>query len=321
MKSIQRNNLLHTAAIILIAAFATLLYSCDRSEIVPPVKPPVEEVDPEVPFIDTSIKKGVGMGTNTSIGVWWKNIVNLKAHWFYTWGFEIPSTQTDNLPQNCEFIPMFWNGATVTKANIDKLNTLYQEGKVKYVLGFNEPDLAAEANMSVEDALVKWKFICDNLNPEIKLISPSTSYPSISETSWMTRFMNGVAEQGLRVDYIAIHIYQPNTVSLFTDPVKNVYEKWGKKVWITEFGVRDDNATSVAANRYTPAQMLSFAQSLLPELEKMDAVDRYAWFNASPTMSGLWPCGLINTNGLPTALGDYYSNFHPNKEIIAPPQP
>ena len=258
----------------------------------------------------------MGSSTNTAVGVWWKNIVNMKPHWFYTWGTLIPDDQQANIPLNVEFVPMFWSGAAVTTNNINKINALYEEGKIKYVLGFNEPDLTNEANMSVKDALDAWAVLCEKLNPGIKLVSPATSYPSLTETSWIVQFMDGVAERGLRVDYMAVHIYQPNTVTLFTNPVSAVYERWGKKIWVTEMGVRDDNTGGdPTKNRYTPAQMLSFAQSLLPELEKMEAVDRYVWFNASPTMSGLWPCGLIDANGLPTIVGDYYSSLHPNTSI------
>ncbi len=317
----MKNNRTHTLPYqiglkLMVLCMVFFMVACDSSEITPPVKPIVEEEEPEVPVEDTSVKKGMGMSTNTTVGVWWKNVINMKAHWFYTWGTFIPEDQIESMPQNCEFVPMFWNGATATQANIDKLNTLYEEGKINYVLGFNEPDLTGEANMSVSEALTKWKFICDNLNPGIKLISPATSYPSLSETSWMVQFMDGVAEQNLRVDYIAVHIYQPNTATLFTDPLKAVYERWGKKIWITEFGVRDDNTGGdPAKNRYTPAQMLSFTQTLLPQIEDMEGVDRYAWFNASPTMSGLWPCALIDSNGLPTIVGDYYSSLHPNTKI------
>lgn len=317
MKNFQKNILTHPFRFsLLMLCFMFLFGSCEKSEIIPPVKQPTDTEEPVGPEEDTSVKKGVGISTNTTVGVWWKNIVNLKPHWFYTWGTFIPDNQLSDMPQNVEFVPMFWNGAAVTQGNIDKLNALYEEGKIKYVLGFNEPDLTNEANMPVADALTKWKFICDNLNPGIKLVSPATSYPSMSETSWMVQFMEGVEAQSLRVDYMAVHIYQPNTANLFTNPVTAVYEKWGKKVWITEFGVRDDNTGGdPSKNRYTPAQMATFAQTLLPQLEQMEAVDRYVWFNASPTMSGLWPCALIGANGLPTILGDYYGSLHPNTKI------
>lgn len=293
-----------------------LVSSCEGSEITPPVKKTTEVVEPPKPPIDNSEKKGAGISTNTTVGVWWKNIINLKPHWFYTWGTFIPDNQLADLPQNVEFVPMLWNGAAATANNVNKLNALYEEGKIKYVLGFNEPDLTAEANMSVTEALDKWEFLCQNLNPGIKLISPATSYPSLGDNSWMVQFMNGVAERNLRVDYIAVHIYQPNTASLFTTPVNAVYERWGKKIWVTELGVRDENTGGdPSKNRYTAAQMLAFTQTLLPQLESMEAVDRYAWFNASPTMSGLWPCGLIDANGLPTIVGEYYRDLHPNKDI------
>lgn len=302
--------------LLLVLTIAVSSYACSDNEIQAPVKKPVDTEVPVEPIEVISTKKGAGVSTNTTVGVWWKNVINMSPHWFYTWGTFIPDNQLADLPQNVDFVPMLWNGAAVNLANIDKLNALYEKGEIKYVLGFNEPDLTNEANMSVEDALNKWQFLCDNLNPEIKLISPSTSYPSLAEDSWMVKFMEGIEARQLRIDYIAVHIYQPNTVTNFTNPIKAVYEKWNKKVWVTEFGVRDDNTGGdPAKNRYTAAQMLAFAQQLLPELEKMEAVDRYAWFNASPTMSGLWPCGLIDANGLPTIVGEYYRALHPNEEI------
>lgn len=244
-----------------------------------------------------STKKGVGMSTSTKYGVWWENVNNLNGSWYYTWGTFIPDAQIANAP-NTEFVPMFWNGSAATEANIAKINALYEQGKIKYLLGFNEPDLKEEANMTVEAALDKWEFICKNINPGIKLVSPVTSYPSLKDGSWMVQFMDGVMARNLRVDYVAVHIYQPNVTSLFTNPINDVYARWGKKVWITEFGVRDESTGGdPAKNKYTREQMLSFMQLLLPQLESMEAVDRYAWFNASPTMSGLWPCGLIGADG------------------------
>ena len=292
-------------------------FSCERSTITPPIVQPVDTTTVDIPIeVKVSIKKGVGMSTNTNIGVWWKNLVNLKVHWFYTWGGFLSDAQMENLPKNVEFVPMAWNGAAVTEANIARWNALYEEGKINYLLGFNEPDLTDEANMSVELAIERWTFLCERINPGIKLISPVTSYPSLTETSWMVRFMNEVEARDLRVDYIGVHIYNPPTVSNFTTPLKNVYERWGKKIWLTELGVRDDNTGGVVANnRYTPAQMLSFTQALLPELEAMEGIDRYAWFDSPPHFAGLWPCALIDGNGLPTIVGEYYRDLHPNEEI------
>lgn len=101
----------------------------------------------------TKAKRGVCQSTNTlDFG---QKLVDLKANWYYTWGLD-PS----NTVEGAEFVPMFWGASSVTKDNCDKINKLYEEGRVFYVLGFNEPDLKEESNMSVSDALEKWEFLC-----------------------------------------------------------------------------------------------------------------------------------------------------------------
>ncbi|MDR0331865.1 MAG: glycoside hydrolase family protein [Dysgonamonadaceae bacterium] len=298
-----------------------LLTACERSVITPPVIPPDDTEEPEIPEVVISTKKGVGMGTGTSIGVWWKNLINLKPYWFFTWGTFLTDAQWDLLPEGIEFIPMFWNGAGVNQANIDRLNALHEAGRVNYLLGFNEPDLAVEANMTVEEALVRWKFISDNIHPGIKLISPAESYPRMGQDNWLVRFMRGVEEQGLRVDYIQARIYAPSmTVNYFTDRIRDYSELFGgKKIWLTELGVRNYPALDAGRpdlNPNTPLQTRIFLQSLLPALDAMEQLDRYAWFQPSPTMAGLWPGMLIDVNGVPTIVGEFYRDFQPNNNIV-----
>lgn len=296
----------YTKCTVLILCFLFGVSSCENTDITS-----TKDISgsSDLKAAAPSAKKGTGMSTSTKNGIWWQNVNNLNSNWYYTWGTFIPDDQVANAP-NVEFVPMLWGGSSVTATNVAKLNALYEQGKIKYVLGFNEPDLTEESNMTVAVALDKWEYLCQNLNPGIKLVSPATSYPSLKETSWMVQFMNGVQERNLRVDYIAVHIYQPNTASLFTNPVNAVYERWGKKVWITEFGVRDESTGGdPTKNRYTREQMVSFMETLLPQLEDMEAVDRYAWFNSSPTIAGLWPCGLVDTDGSLTILGNYYRDF------------
>ncbi|MDH6309548.1 hypothetical protein M2451_001914 [Dysgonomonas sp. PFB1-18] len=312
MRNIIRNyaenafSLWNHIAFILVLAIA--LSSCENSDL-RTAKDNTDGVATLKVAVNSSSKKGVGMSTSTTNGVWYQNVSNLNSNWYYTWGTFIPDAQQANAPDS-EFVPMLWSGSAVTDANIAKLNTLYEQGKIKYVLGFNEPDLKEEANMTVEVALEKWAYLCQNLNPGIKLVSPVTSYPSLKETSWMVQFMDAAIARGLRVDYVGVHIYQPNTASLFTNPISNIYARWGKKVWLTEFGVRDENTGGdPTKNRYTREQILAFMEVLIPQLESMEAVERYAWFSASPTMAGLWPCGLINADGSLTINGQYYSNF------------
>ena len=178
----------------------------------------------------TKAKRGVCQSTNTlDFG---QKLVDLKANWYYTWGLD-PS----NTVEGAEFVPMFWGASSVTKDNCDKINKLYEEGRVFYVLGFNEPDLKEESNMSVSDALEKWEFLCQNLDSRIKLVSPAPSYPT---RAWLDEFMAGVAQRGLRCDYVAVHMYAGIGTQNYQSVIRDVYNKFGKKIWITEFAPRDE---------------------------------------------------------------------------------
>jgi hypothetical protein len=86
----------------------------------------------------SSGKKGADFSTNMAYGTWNGDIVALKASWYYTWGTPLPSPS----PQNCEFVSMFWGASDVTAANVSAVQQLKAQGKVKYVLGFNEPNRA-----------------------------------------------------------------------------------------------------------------------------------------------------------------------------------
>jgi len=261
-------------------------------------------------------KRGVGFSTSTSTGLWYKNIVNLKANWYYTWGLN--ANMDPNAPKNVEFVPMFWGHSNVTQANVDMINDMYRQGKIFYVMGFNEPDLSDQANLSVANALVDWKFLSDNLDKGIKLVSPSVSWPG---AQWFKDFMTGVQQQGLRMDYMALHIYMGQSPSTYITQVQNIYSAYGKKVWITEFAPRDDSATSgqPSTNHYSAQWILdNFMTPLLPQLESMDAVFRYAWFSGSPTMAGLWTSMLVDASGQLTILGNYYITISPNNNAALP---
>ena len=208
---------------------------------------------------------------------------------------------------------MFWGASSVTKDNCDKINKLYEEGRVFYVLGFNEPDLKEESNMSVSDALEKWEFLCQNLDSRIKLVSPAPSYPM---RAWLDEFMAGVAQRGLRCDYVAVHMYAGIGTQNYQSVIRDVYNKFGKKIWITEFAPRDDNAKNNGYNSYTESRVLDQMKVLLPAYEGMNEVFRYSWFGcASPTMIGLITSRFFGDDERITSLGEYYATLEPNNDI------
>lgn len=291
--------------ITIISAIMLAVISCTKAQTVSDLPEDINKPEGTVSGA-TKAKRGVCQSTSTiDFG---KRLTALKANWYYTWGLE-PSSSVEGV----EFVPMFWGPSSVTKENCDKINKLYEEGKIFHVLGFNEPDLKEESNMSVSDALDKWQFLCENLDRRIKLVSPAPSYPT---RAWLDDFMKGVKERGLRCDYVAVHMYAGIGTQNYQSVIKEVYNKYGKKVWITEFAPRDDNAKQNGYNSYTESRVLSQMQVLLPAYEQMNEVFRYSWFGcASETMMGLISSRFFGSDGNITSLGDYYATISPNNEI------
>jgi hypothetical protein len=253
----------------------------------------------------TSAKKGSDFSTNMTYGTWNGDVVALQSFWYYTWGTPMPSPS----PQNCEFVSMFWGAANVTSQNIAAVQQLAAQGSVKYVLGFNEPDQSGQSNMTVSQALALW--------PQLQSIglplgSPAVSWPTVQ---WFTDFMDSVAAEHLRVDFICVHMYVGTDDVSFVQTLQQVYNQYHLPIWVTEFATADWNATTQASNMYTAADAMGFMQRLLPQLDSLSYVQRYSWFSGDPTSAQLWPSALIATNGSLTPLGTWYANYQPNKAI------
>lgn len=288
--------------LFIIAALVCAFSACTKTQMITDLPEDINKpADGSV--VVTTAKRGVCQSTSTAD--FGQKLVDLKANWYYTWGLE-PSSMIEGV----EFVPMFWGASSVTKANCDKINKMYEDGKVHYVLGFNEPDLKEESNMSVNDALDKWQFLCENLDKRIKLVSPAPSYPT---RQWLVDFMAGVRERGLRCDYVAVHMYAGIGTQNYQTVIRDVYNRFGKKVWITEFAPRDDNAKDNGYNSYTETRVLEQMKTLLPAYEDMNEVFRYSWFGcASSAMIGLITSRFFGDDGSVTSLGEYYATISPN---------
>ncbi len=253
----------------------------------------------------TSFKKGADFSTNNSNGSWNSDIVELKAFWYYTWGTPMPSPS----PQNCEFVSMFWGSGNVTDPYISTVEQLKAQNSVKYVLGFNEPDRSDQSNMTVSQALSLWPKL-ESIG--LPLGSPAASWPT---NQWIYDFLDSAIAENLRVDFICVHMYVGTDDNNFVQVLQQLHAKYNLPIWITEFATADWNASSPAANQYTPADVLGFMQRLLPKLDSLGYVQRYSWFSGDPSSSALWPSALVDVNGKLTALGTWYAGYQPNSAI------
>lgn len=259
---------------------------------------PIEEPD----ITEFSGKKGSAFTYKNE--TWSTRISRLQAHWHYSWGFRIQPTR----PTGVEYVPMFWGKWAPNDDNVAYIDSLYKADAIDYLLAFNEPDREDQSNMSVEDAVELWPKL-ESLG--IPLVSPA---PANWNVQWMKDFMSEVEEKNLRVDYVAIHWYGAPNAGSFLTMVREVYNTYNRPIWITEFAVADWQASSLAENRYSKEEVLDFMKLVLPQLDRLPYVYRYAWYNGSPGGRVLGNSVLFDENDELTELGKFYANHNPNLE-------
>lgn len=239
-------------------------------------------------------KKGLGIATRNS--GWEKRLTDLRCKWFYSW-----STDTDKgIPEGIDFIPMVFGKWGIAEPTA-KAAAFAKKTGVGEILGFNEPDQKEQANISVEKALDAWPLL---MKTGLRIGSPACVHP---DKEWMKEFMAGVEERKLRVDFVCMHSYTGPNAKGFVERIEAVHSLFKRPIWITEFAVGDWEATSPETNRHRPERILKFMEELLPMLEAMDIVERYAWFPAGQDNKALGTSALFDKDGKLTPLGECYA--------------
>ncbi len=254
-------------------------------------------------------------------GTWEENLprlARLRPYWNYSWGLDWVPQQEDFLES--EFIPMVWGGGRspehLRAALQERVVPRIREGRVRRVLGFNEPDKEDQANMTYREALELWPLL---MELGVPLVSPACANPEgIDDESvqgvpgtWMRDFMREVDRRGYRVDYIGVHWYGGTSVPAFQAKLLRIYEMYGRRpLLVTEFAPADwRTGGDPERNRHSPAAVLAFAKEALPWMEAQDWIAGYAWFSFGMHAAQGYTSALFHTDGTLTALGRYYASI------------
>ena len=203
-----------------------------------------------------------------------------------------------------EFVPMFWSAMDVTQQNLAAV----EQSSALHVLGFNEPDMAGQSNMTPEECLELW--------PQLMKLPQRLGSPAPAEAKWLDQFMPEAKRRGLRVDFVCLHRYpdisNPNAVQEIERMIEEAHRKYGLPVWLTECGTADVSAWHQNQLRKpTPEMARHFLRELLLLLERLPCLERYAWFADRPDAeyslgaifdlhsSGLTPFGEVYRDGAP----------------------
>jgi len=238
----------------------------------------------------TSPKKGVAVWKFDGVS---PALAASKASWYYTWS---PRHDGVTTPRGAQFVPMIWGAK-----DVDDSALAAAKAAGPYLLGFNEPDMAGQANMSVEQALDLWPRLTATGS---KVGSPSVAFGGADEGGWLDRFMSGAKSRGHRVDFVTLHWYggdftTANAVDQLRRYLRAVYERYKKPIWLTEFALIDFSGG--AARFPTQAQQAAFVTAAAKMLGGLSFVQRYAWFGLPATDKD--QSGLFRSGTTPTAVG------------------
>ncbi|MET7705006.1 glycoside hydrolase family protein [Micromonospora sp. NPDC005413] len=240
----------------------------------------------------TSKRKGVGVWTFDGVS---QALASSGASWYYTWDV---AHQGVTSPKGAEFVPMIWGAKSVTASNLQQAK---KNGR--QLLGFNEPDMGGQANMTVEQALELWPQLEATGLP---LGSPAVAWGGDRPGEWLERFMTGAKQRGYRVDFIALHWYggdfnTANAVNQLRSYLQAVHDRYRLPIWLTEFALIDfSNGVAFP----TQAQQAAFLTAATRMLGGLSWLHRYAWFGLPATEKD--QTGLFRTGSTATAVGRAY---------------
>ena len=198
------------------------------------------------------------------------DLLGPAVSWSYNWANTYASNQETKYQQNgIQYVPMCWNNS-YSAANISAYYAAHASQQ-NYLLGYNEPNLTDQANMTPTQAAEKWgDIVALAKNNNARLISPAMNWGTLPGYSngvqWLQEFFTKVNSND--ISGIAVHIYMNTAKGTLSDLQR--YKVFGKPLWLTEFCAWDGTSTSAA--------QCQFMCQCINALEQDKDLERYAWF-------------------------------------------
>ncbi|RMY88735.1 hypothetical protein D0864_06586 [Hortaea werneckii] len=196
---------------------------------------------------------------------------NSQVSWGYNWFSRRYSDASVTCKYNpaIDFVPLLYSGASsLTSIWADNVRKEIDLGATA-VLGFNEPDACfegASACMSVSEAVDVWQDYIEPFAGTVRLGSPGVTNAG-SGFEWLDQFIGNCTD--CTIDFIAIHWYaNMYAFGYLQSYVQQAYERYGKPIWLTEFGY--DYSEGVP----TEAQVQGFLKQAVTWLDEQDYVER-----------------------------------------------
>lgn len=240
--------------------------------------------------------------------------------WFYNWHYE----SADARP-GMDYQPMIWNGGADRLAGAQSY--LGSHAKPRMLMGLNEPNLRGQANLAPKDAAAVWAKIAQIAKAKgVKLTGPHMAISAPGNEivmgwdpaqnkernlSYMIDFLDVFFHYAGKdsTDGIGIHCY--GNAGELKWAVGELYKKYGKPVWVTEFA--QWNAKDAFAE-------VEYMMETVDFMERSPQVAGYAWFKERMGKGNKMSL-LAEESGKLTKLGNLYVHMPVHDVAVFYPVP
>ena len=262
-------------------------------------------------------KKGVGYYAGSCSDFGAGGLTNIS--WFYDWGHDMESLARSNCSAprqpghsvlGVEYVPQIW-GKFALK-NISEMNTTFISG-ARYILSFNEPDHSGSSFLPPLEGAQRWPQMVELARAfNLTLVAPCVSNYASGDW-WLAAWHGGcrnLTGANCSFDHSCLHTYfEPSDTASLFGSLARMHADYGAPIWLNEFACPPYKNCSAA-------HQLQLMQAVVPRLEALPYVFRYAWFEARHQGGALGaPESLLVTPqaGPPpvelTPLGAWYNSF------------
>jgi hypothetical protein len=243
--------------------------------------------------------------------------------WWYSW-FHESNDIVRGSPM--KFVPMIW---TAGQDRIDGAAAfMRRDSSAPMLFAINEPNLTGQANMEPKAAADSWdKIVRVAKARNLPLIGPHMAIGAPGNEivygwdpvqnkkrnlsymiDWLDAFFHYVDPS--KVDGIGLHAY--GNVGELKWAVEEIYKKYQKPVWLTEFAWWDAKDTAAEA---------AYMIEALDFLERNPHVAGYAWFKNRMGAGNKLSLMVQDKPGQLTKLGKIYVNFPTHDPAYYAPVP
>lgn len=169
---------------------------------------------------------------------------------------------------------------------------------VTALLGFNEPEIPDQANMSVDEGVRLWREVCVPARERwgLRLGSPGISSDLGRSGPWMDGFLGSLGE-GERPDFLVAHWYGPKWADMKSF-LEECHRRWGLRLWVNEWA-----CSSMGNGETTVEEVEAFMREAIEWMEGCEWIERYAYFgNGQGKTVGEW-VGRANDFSVPKEGG------------------